>query len=85
MDKADYWAKALELKASEGLAMLVKFGLAGPCALWRGQTGQVGNEAATAISRKCRRQGSPLFPCMAGRLSGRNASRSGSDQGPRSL
>ena len=38
----------------------VQFTPAGPCALWRGQPGQVGNEAATAISCKCRRQGSPL-------------------------
>jgi hypothetical protein len=28
--------------------------------LRRGESGQVGNEAATAIYRKCRRQGSPL-------------------------
>src|SRR5450830_1110714 len=38
----------------------VQFVPAGPCALWHGQPGQVGNEAATAISCKCRRQGSPL-------------------------
>jgi len=38
----------------------VQFAPAGPCALWHGQPGQVGNEAATAISCKCRRQGSPL-------------------------
>src|SRR5450830_1909092 len=50
----------------------VQFVPAGPCALWHGQPGQVGNEAATAISCKCRRQGSPLSlpqsrntPCSA--------------------
>ena len=42
-------------------ALLVECRSAGPCALWHGQPGQVGNEAATAISRKCRRQGSPLL------------------------
>jgi hypothetical protein len=41
------------------LPLLVKFASAGPCALWHGQSGQVGNEAATVISHKCRRPGSP--------------------------
>src|SRR3569832_2734559 len=47
--------------------LLLKYLLAGPCALWHGQSGQGGNEAATAISRKCRRQGSPPhsnIPCI---------------------
>src|SRR5690606_10711946 len=44
-----------------GSALLLECRSAGPCALWHGQPGQVGNEAATAISRKCRRQGSPLI------------------------
>jgi len=34
--------------------------LAGPCALWNGESGQVGNEAATASLYKCRRSGSPF-------------------------
>ena len=35
--------------------------LAGPCALRNGESGQVGNEAATANLRECRSQGSPLY------------------------
>lgn len=34
--------------------------LAGPLALRRGKPGQVGNEAATVTSRKCRGPGSPF-------------------------
>ncbi len=42
-------------------AKLLESAPAGPLALRRGKPGQVGNEAATVTTRKCRGPGSPLF------------------------
>lgn len=42
-------------------ALHVQCQTAGPCALRNGESGQVGNEAATANLRECRSQGSPFL------------------------
>src|SRR5580698_197021 len=41
-----------------GTASLIHFGVTGLLAWWRGQPGQVGNEAATAVFYQCRGSGS---------------------------